>query len=445
MPRRLPSLALAIALALSGTARADEADLRAEVAQLRAELAALRGEVASLRAAQAAPLAALPAPAASAAVAASSSASAGRTAAAPGAAADVRRVATTSDNATTLTGYGELNYNHPFGDAGASQADLRRAVLGFSHRFDDATRIVAEFEWEHAVTSADDAGEAAVEQLLVEHELHPGLGVRAGLMLVPLGMLNERHEPPTYYGVERNLVETAIIPTTWREGGLALYGNTEGGLTWSAGLTTGFDLSKWDATSGEGREEPLGSIHQELQLAKARDASVFVAGNWQGVPGLLVGGGVFTGKLGQGQDFAGRDARLLLGEVHARWQPGPFDLSALYARGRISGTEALNLTFVGQPSPVPGSFWGGYVQGAWKLWQDGDAAFAPFLRHEWVNTAANYAPVPPGLGAAPAATRRVWTLGANWWLNPAVVFKADLQREPDGDLDRLDLGMGYMF
>jgi hypothetical protein len=240
-------------------------------------------------------------------------------------------------------------------------------------------------------------------------------------------------------------VETAIIPTTWREGGVALYGNTDNGFAWSAGITTGFDLSKWDAGSGEGREEPLGSIHQELQLAKARDASVFLAGNWQGVPGLLVGGGVFTGKIGQGQDFAANDARLTLGEVHARWQTGPFDLSALYARGHISDTEALNLTFAGQPSPVPESFWGGYVQGAWKVWQRDEASFAPFLRYEMVNTAASYAPIPLGLGVDTAETEKVWTLGANWWINPSVVFKLDLQRYDVSDADRLDLGMGYMF
>lgn len=432
-------LAAALNLALAGTARADDAALKNEVTALRAELAELKAEVAAMRGNAAAPK---PTVAASPSTSATGSASASSSI---NAASASHATSASSESATTLTGYGELNYNHPFGDAGSSQADLRRAVLGFTHRIDDTTRIIGEFEWEHAVTSADDSGEAAVEQLLVEHELDPGFGVRAGLMLIPLGLLNEHHEPPTYYGVERNLVETAIIPTTWREGGVALYGANESGFNWSAGITTGFDLSKWDASSDEGREEPLGSIHQELQLAKARDASIFVAGNWQGMPGLLIGGGVFTGKVGQGQDFAGRDARLTLGEVHARWQRGPFDLSALYARGHISDTEALNLTFVGQPAPVPESFWGGYVQGAWKVWQRDDASFAPFLRYELVNTAASYAPMPAGLGVDSADTERVWTVGANWWINPSVVFKLDLQNYHTSDSDRLDLGMGYMF
>jgi hypothetical protein len=426
-------LATALVLALSGTAHADEAALKDEVAQLRAEVAQLRAAVAALRGTA-------PAPASKPSIAATTTSSTDLPASASANAESPHEA-----SATTLTGYGEIAYNHPFHDAAASQVDLRRAVIGFSHRFDDSTRVIGEFEWEHAVTSADDEGESEVEQLYVEHELNSALGVRAGLMLMPAGLLNERHEPPTYYGVERNFVETRIIPSTWREGGVSIYGNTDSGFAWSAGIVTNVDLSKWDASSAEGRESPLGSIHQELQLANARDPAVFLSGNWQGVPGLLIGGSLYTGKIGQGQDFAGRDARLTFGEAHARWQPGPFDLSAVYARGRISDTEALNLTFVGQPTPVPESFWGGYVQGAWKIWQHDDAAFAPFLRYELVNTAASYAPIPLGLGVPAEDTARVVTVGANWWINANVVFKADLQKFHPTDEDRLDLGMGYMF
>ena len=84
---------------------------------------------------------------------------------------------------------------------------------------------------------------------------------QASVFLSPVGLLNTKHEPIAYYGVERNFVATAIIPTTWREIGLGLSGDFANGLSWDAGLTTGFDLTKWDAASGEGRESPLGSIH----------------------------------------------------------------------------------------------------------------------------------------------------------------------------------------
>ena len=133
-----------------------------------------------------------------------------------------------------------------------------------------------------------------------------------------------------------------------------------------------------------------------------------------------------------------------------RWQPGPFDLSALVARGRISDTEALNLSFIGQPTPVPESFWGGYVQGAWRVWQRGDSSLAPFLRYEAFNTAASFAPVPQGLGLPAADTERVWTVGLNYYLTPAVVFKADYQHFNVADAvlgygNRFNLGVGYAF
>ncbi len=133
---------------------------------------------------------------------------------------------------------------------------------------------------------------------------------------MPFGLLNENHEPTAYYGVFRNFVETAIIPSTWREGGIQIVGNYDNGLTAQAGITTGFDLNKWDATSTEGAESPLGSIHQELQLANARDLSLFGALNWRGVPGLLLGGAAFTGGATHGQ-AVGKLSRDALGRARA--------------------------------------------------------------------------------------------------------------------------------
>lgn len=447
MPRlSLLSMALAAAVVAS-PAHADEESLRRELAAMRAELGALKAEVDRLRTAQAtAPVAAAPASPA-VAVAAAPAPAVTAVATAP----SVPAVAAPSEESTRLWGYGELNYTRPTARSADAQADVRRAVIGFSHAFDERTHVYGELEWEHAIVSADDSGESEVEQLYVEHQFHPAIAVRAGLSLIPLGFINERHEPNAYYGVERNFVETAIIPSTWREGGVSLLGSTDSGFNWNVGVTTGFDLTKWDATSDEGRASPLASIHQELQLAKARDLSVYAAANWQGIPGFSVGGGVFTGGIGQGQpEFLAKNARLTLGEAHVRWQPGPFDLAALYARGHISDTEALNLSLVGNPTPVPKSFWGGYVQGAWRVWQSGDSSLAPFLRYEMFNTAASYAAMPQGLGVPTADTERVWTLGLNYYLTPQVVFKADYQHFNIADAllgygNRFNLGVGYQF
>jgi hypothetical protein len=437
MKQRVISAALAAAfLAAPVAAMAQETDLAKRVEQLAAELEQVKAELAAQRAqAAAAPRAETPAPAPAPVQPAT-------TAPAP---ASVAAVAPASD--TVFSGYGEVNYNHPVRNASGAQTDLRRAVIGIQHRFDDKTKVVAEFEWEHAIASATDSGESAIEQLYVERELGAGLRGKAGLYLMPVGLLNQNHEPTAYYGVERNFVETAIIPTTWREAGVGLSGDFGDGFSWDTGLTTGFDLTKWDAASDEGRESPLGAIHQEGQLAKSRDLQVHGALNWRGVPGLLVGGSVFTGKVGHATPgFAGDDARASLVELHTRYTPGAWDLSALWAYGHISNTEALNATFVGNPTPVPSSFAGWYLQAAYKLWQNADYALSPFARFESFDTARTYAAQPAGLGVPTTPYERVATVGANLMVGQGVVLKADYQKfRQDKTRDRVNLGVGFAY
>lgn len=355
-----------------------------------------------------------------------------------------QRDAASGESSTVLTSYGEVNYIRPTHVPEDTQMDLRRFIIGYQHRFDASTKLVTELEVEHAVSSASDAGEVEIEQAAIEHSLTPAWAMRAGLFLIPMGTLNETHEPTAYYGVERNFVETAIIPTTWREGGVQFVGNFDNGVTLQSGVSTGFNLNNWDATSTEGAESPLGAIHQELSLAKARDLSVFGALNWRGVPGLLLGGAVFTGGATQGQ--AAVSARVTLWDLHARWTPGRWDLAALYARGDISNTAALNTPLVGNPTLIPETFDGGYVQAAYRLWTHDSYVLSPFVRFEAFNTGRRYADLGPGLTPDARPTERVTTVGANLQVTPGVVVKADFQRfHEDSTRDRVDLGVGWSF
>jgi len=421
---------------------ASEIELARRLDQLAAELASVKAELAKLQRERASPATAASAPDAGAPTAAPAPA----LAAAPVVASDSQAQGSgiALGPSTVLTSYGEIHYNRPTHDSSKAVADLTRFVLGLQHRFDEKTKLVTELEVEHAVSSSDDPGEVEVEQAYIERQLGRQWALRAGLFLIPAGVLNENHEPTAFYGVERNFVETAIIPSTWREGGLQVVGNFDNGVTTQLGVTTGFDLMKWDAMSTEGRDSPLGAIHQELALAKARDLSVFGALNWRGVPGLLVGGSVFTGGATHGQ--AATSSRVTLWDVHTRYTPGRWDLSALYSRGTISNTAAFNTPLVGSTSLVPASFDGWYAQAAYRLWSRGDLSLAPFIRWEEFNTARSFASLGTGLTPDAAPTERVVTIGANFNVGPGIVFKADYQRfRVNGDADRFNLGMGWSF
>ena len=436
-PLRLSVAAALVSAALAGPAfgqTAQEAELLQRVDKLAAELQAVKAQLAQLqseRQAERQRSAEQPAPATASAAAPPTPAPAATTA--------------SSEPATVLTGYGEINYNRTTKHSENSQADLRRFVLGYQHRFDEKTKLVTELEVEHAIASSSDQGEAEIEQAFIDHQINPTWSLRGGLMLMPAGLLNENHEPTAYYGVERNFVETAIIPSTWREGGVQAVANLDNGLTLQGGLSTGFNLGKWDATSTEGAASPLGSIHQEMQLAKAHDIAAFGAANWRGVPGLLLGASLFSGGATQGEPGK-PSSRVTLWDLHARWAPGAWDLSGVYARGGISNTTALNKPLAGSATLIPETFYGWYAQAAYKLWSSGDYSLSPFVRYERYNTGSAYADIGAGLTPNPRPTERVVTLGANFKLNSSVVIKADVQRFKEAsDNDRFDLGLGWSF
>jgi hypothetical protein len=385
----------------------------------------LKGEVAKLRSQQA-----TPAPAA----------------AAPAAAAPSAAAAQASD--TSLFGYGEFNYNR-FRDAQrTSRADLRRFVFGFGHRFNERLSFNSEVELEHGVASATDRGEVEIEQAYLNYQVSDALNLKGGLFLIPLGILNETHEPPTYYGVERNEVETRIIPTTWRELGFGAHGVIGQGLKYDIGLTTGFNAGKLDDPS-----VGIRSAHQEGQLADARDLSLYGALNYRS-PGFLIGGGVFTGNTGQnGQTdplLKGVAARLTLWDLHAKYSVAGWDLQALYAAGRLGDADRLNAAILARPAPAapfaaPKSLMGWYAQAAYHVWREGDFDLAPFVRVERFEIRQQEDQI-NGLLQDPNNLERVTTLGFNFRIHPQVVIKSDIQRYgTDRTKDRFNLGLGYMF
>jgi hypothetical protein len=284
-----------------------------------------------------------------------------------------------------------------------------------------------------------------MEQAYLNYRFSDAANVKGGLFLIPLGILNETHEPPTYYGVERNEVETRIIPTTWRELGFGLHGLVGQGFKYDLGITTGFNSGKLDDPS-----TGIRSGHQEGQLADAKDLSVYGALNYQ-APGLLAGGGLFTGNTGQnGQAnplLKGVAARLTLWDVHAKYSIAGFDLQALYAAGTLGDADKVNAvtSTAATPFAAPKSLKGWYGQAAYHVYRRGDLDVAPFVRLERFEI-RQQEDAALGLFQDPKNLERVQTIGVNFKVHPQVVLKTDIQHyKVDSTRNRFNIGLGYMF
>jgi hypothetical protein len=351
-----------------------------------------------------------------------------------------------ANGATNVMGYGEAAYSK-FRQSGDATADQARFVFGFNHRFDERLTLHSEVEIEHAVVSSEDKGEAEIEQAWINYKLNDGVNFKGGLYLIPIGILNETHEPPTYYGVTRNQVETRIIPTTWRELGVGVHGAVAGGLRYDVGITTGFDSGKLD--------DPLTGIrsgHQEGQEANARNLAVYGALNYR-LPGLLVGGGVFSGDTGQNgasnPALQGVAARFTIWDVHAQYRVAGLDLQALYSSGTLGDADKVTAAlFAADPATAfaaPKSMKGWYAQAAYHVYKKGNFDVAPFIRYERIDIRQAEDPA-NNLLQDPRNDEKIKTVGVNFWVHPQVVLKADIQRyTTDKTQDAYRLGLGFMF
>lgn len=351
-----------------------------------------------------------------------------------------------ANGATSVIGYGEAAYSK-FRQSGDATADQARFVFGFNHRFDERLTLHSEVEVEHAVVSKDDEGEAEIEQAWINYKQSDSVNFKGGLFLIPIGILNETHEPPYYYGVMRNQVETRVIPTTWRELGVGVHGVFAEGFRYDVGVTTGFDSGKLD--------DPLTGIrsaHQEGQLANARDLAVYGALNYR-LPGLLVGGSVFSGDTGQNgasnPALQGVAARFTIWDVHAQYRVAGLDLQALYASGTLGDADKVTAAlFAADPATAfaaPKSMKGWYAQAAYHVYKRGNFDVAPFIRYERIDIkqaedSAN------ALLQDPRNDEKIKSIGVNFWVHPQVVLKADIQRyAADKTQDAYRLGLGFMF
>ncbi|MCU7958939.1 MAG: porin [gamma proteobacterium symbiont of Bathyaustriella thionipta] len=229
--------------------------------------------------------------------------------------ADNKSSANSWADRTTLGGYAELHYNNLDGSRGASdkdEADLHRFVIFLGHEFNDDIRFFSE-----------------LEQAFVDFDLSESQTARAGLFLLPIGIINETHEPDTFYGTERNPVEKNIIPATWWEAGGGMHGAISESFSYDAYLHTGLDVNP-------AKNYAIRSGRQKVSKAKAKDGALTGRIKWNGISGLSLAGSLqYQADVRQSQDPDTVSAWLI--EADARYEYGPFGLRALYAHWDLDG------------------------------------------------------------------------------------------------------------
>jgi hypothetical protein len=320
-----------------------------------------------------------------------------------------------------IGGYGELHYNNLSGDGGASnkdEIDFHRFVLFFGYDFTDRIRFHSELELEHSLSGDGKPGEVELEQAYIDIDINADHTLRGGLFLIPVGILNEKHEPPTFYGVERNGVEKDILPTTWWEAGVGLHGRFTDSTTYAVYLHSGLMTSSNNTYA-------IRNGRQKVAEAKASDFAGTLAINWS-IPGVTLGGTLhYQSDITQGEPEGGA---AVLGTIHTDLQKGPFGFRALFAQWELDGD--------GPKSSGADQQYGWYLEPSYRV-SDNIGLFVRYS--EWDNIA----------GTAGANGRKVqYDAGINWWPHHQVVCKADYQwqdNENEKDQSGFNLGIGYNF
>ena len=351
----------------------------------------------------------------------------------------------------SLGGYGEASANFFISDnEGPGErrdvGDFVRFVTYIGYKFTDRIIMNSEIEFEHATTSStttSSAGSVSVEFANLDFLLTEQANIRAGLVLMPMGFVNEIHEPLFYFGNLRPEVEQRIIPTTWRELGVGLHGTILPGLTYRTYVTNSLNANGFSKTN-------IRAARQSGNRALFEDLAWTARLDYTPMPGLQVGGSVFWGNTGQDQLFAGKkiDANLTLFEFHGQYQYHGLQLRALFAQGHIGDADVLSAA-LGANGPISSRIVGGYAEVGYDilpvLFPGTDMSLSPFLRFERLDTQAD---VPAGFTPDRSRDIRVINTGLSFKPIPNVVIKLDyrnLDAEVGQIADEFNIGFGFIF
>jgi hypothetical protein len=340
-----------------------------------------------------------------------------------------------SDNPLSIGGYGEMFYANS--DNGDDFTDIYRFITYFGYKFSDNVILNAEVEFEHGGT-AQKGGEVVVEFLYLDFLISKEFSLRLGNQLVPMGLINLRHEPTLYNTVQRPEIERQLIPSTWHETGLLAYGKFEDiGIEYTAGMINALNIDNTKAQNGD-----AGWIRSG-RVGSSKNGSyqpAFVGRiDYTGINGLVAGASLYYGSGSNGATPKTSDLTTTMFDVHARYEKGPFEAYGLYTQTNLGGASNF-----GTPDAVEKAS-GYYINASYNL---GDVFGMEYKMPVFVQY-ENWNPVEKtlsGVNEDKYDTKTV-TIGMNFFPTEQTVLKLDYEMDEVGVLDTntISFGLGFLF
>ncbi|WP_243288616.1 OprO/OprP family phosphate-selective porin [Geothrix terrae] len=353
----------------------------------------------------------------------------------------------------SIGGYGEFLYQNfdsklQNGTKAPREANLDalRLVLYTGYKFTDRIVFNSELEFEHGGYSDESTGgEVKVEFAYLDFLVDKAFNVRAGMMLLPVGFINEMHEPPAFLGSQRPLVERRIIPSTWHENGVGLHGELPGNLSYRLYLVNGMDANPDPGNGHEGfTAESIKGGRQFGKEAKANSLAWTGRLDWAPIPGTTLG---FSFYRGNSNPTDGAESLMTtLWDVHAEYRAAGLQLRGLFSRVTNSeaGVAALPPTSDGFQTGT--RQFGGYLEAGYDVLRGtGKQALIPFVRYERLNSQQR---VVEGVTPDFANDVTVKTVGVSYKPIPNVAVKADwnkIENRAETGRDQFNLGLGFYF